>query len=186
MDTRSIAIVAAFDTKNVEARFLQDIIHQRGQRTLTIDVGVLSDPQIQTDIPAREVALKGGAELETLRISGDKAKAMEVMTRGAAVVAASLYGARCFDAIIGLGGTAGTAIGSSAMRALPIGVPKVLVSTVASGDTRTYMGTKDVTMMHSVVDVAGLNRISTRVLANAAGAVIGMVETELPSRQERP
>ena len=186
MDTKSIAIVAAFDTKNVEARFLEDIIRQRGHRTVTIDVGVLSDPQVPTDISAREIALQGGAELETLRISGDKAKAMEVMTRGAEVVSASLYAARRFDAIIGLGGTAGTAIGSSAMRALPIGVPKVLVSTVASGDTRPYVGTKDVTMMHSVVDVAGLNRISTRVLANAAGAAIGMVETELPPRQERP
>ncbi|MHB8218627.1 MAG: Tm-1-like ATP-binding domain-containing protein [Candidatus Sulfotelmatobacter sp.] len=186
MDTRSIAIIAAFDTKGVEARFLEDIIRQRGHRTLTIDVGVLSDPQVQTDITAREVALQGGAELETLRRSGDKAKAMEVMTRGAAVVAASLYAARRFDAIMGLGGTAGTAIGSSAMRALPIGVPKVLVSTIAAGDTRPYVGTKDITMMPSVVDIAGLNRISTRVLGNAAGAVIGMVETELPSRQERP
>ena len=87
METRTIAIVAAFDTKGVEAGFLEDIIRQRGHRTLTIDVGVLSDPQIQTDITAREVALQGGAELETLRRSGDKAKAMEVMTRGAAVVA---------------------------------------------------------------------------------------------------
>jgi uncharacterized protein (UPF0261 family) len=186
METRSIAIVAAFDTKGVEAGFLEDIIRQRGHRTLTIDVGVLSDPQIQADIAAREVALQGGAELETLRRSGDKAKAMEVMTRGAAVVAASLYAARRFDAIMGLGGTAGTAIGSSAMRAVPIGVPKVLVSTIAAGDTRPYVGTKDVTMMHSVVDIAGLNRISTRVLGNAAGAVIGMVETDLPPRQERP
>src|SRR5450755_2212002 len=186
MDTRSIAIVAAFDTKGVEARFLEDIIRQRGHRTLTIDVGVLSDPQIQTDITAREVALQGGAELETLRRSGDKAKAMEVMTRGAAAVAAKAYAARRFDAIIGLGGTAGTAIGSSAMRALPIGVPKVLVSTVAAGDTRPYVGTKDITMMYSVVDIAGLNRISTRVLGNAAGAVIGMAETQLPVRQERP
>src|SRR5579863_7634092 len=106
MDSRSIAIVAAFDTKAVEARFLEDIIRQRGHRTLTIDVGVLSDPQIQTDITALEVALQGGAELETLRSSGDKAKAMEVMTRGVAVVAASLYAARRFDAIISLGGTA--------------------------------------------------------------------------------
>jgi uncharacterized protein (UPF0261 family) len=111
---------------------------------------------------------------------------MEVMTRGAAIVAAKLYGERRFDAIIGLGGTAGTAIGSSAMRALPIGVPKVLVSTVAAGDTRPYIGTKDLTMMYSIVDIAGLNRISTRVLGNAAGAVIGMAETTLPAYEERP
>jgi len=111
---------------------------------------------------------------------------MEVMTRGAAAIAARLYGERRFDGIIGLGGTAGTAIGSSAMRALPFGVPKVLVSTVAAGDTRPYVGTTDLTMMYSVVDVAGVNRISARVLANAAGAVVGMVETPVPVVEERP
>jgi uncharacterized protein (UPF0261 family) len=111
---------------------------------------------------------------------------MDVMTRGAAVVAAKLYAAHRFDAVIGIGGSAGTVIASNAMRALPIGVPKVMVSTVASGDTRPYVGIKDITMMYSVVDIAGLNRISTQILANAAGAIVGMVETEVPSQQERP
>jgi uncharacterized protein (UPF0261 family) len=183
---RTIAIVVALDTKGAEARFIQEIIHQRGHRTVMIDVGVLADPQIAADISAREVAHEGGIELATLRESGNKGQAMDAMTRGAAVVAAKLYAARHFDAIIGLGGTAGTAIASSAMRALPIGVPKVLVSTVAAGDTRPYVGTKDITLMYSVVDIAGLNRISSRVLGNAAGAVIGMVETEPPNPQERP
>jgi uncharacterized protein (UPF0261 family) len=186
MQPKTVAIVAAFDTKGVEALFIDDIVRQRGHRTLTIDVGVLADPQVKTDISAGEVAREGGADLEALRSNKDKAGAMEAMTRGAAAFAAKAYAARRFDAIIGLGGTAGTAIGSSAMRALPIGVPKVLVSTVAAGDTRPYVGTKDITMMYSVVDIAGLNRISTRVLANAAGAVIGMTETAVPVRQERP
>ena len=186
MQAKTIAIVAAFDTKGVEALFLDDLVRKRGHRTLTIDVGVLADPQVQTDISAEEVAREGGADLNALRSNKDKSGAMEAMTRGAAAVAAKAYAARRFDAIIGLGGTAGTAIGSSAMRALPIGVPKVLVSTVAAGDTRPYVGTKDITMMYSVVDIAGLNRISTRVLGNAAGAVIGMAETPLPVRQERP
>ena len=150
-----------------------------------IDVGVLADAQMKADVESREVARAGGVELDELRRSADKGLAMEAMTRGAAVVAAKLYAARRFDAIIGIGGSAGTAISSSAMRALPIGVPKVIVSTVASGDTRPYVGSKDITMMYSVVDIAGLNRISSRVLANAAGAVIGMVETELPARQPR-
>ena len=183
---KTIAIVAAFDTKGREARFLESIIRERGHRSLTIDVGVLCEPESVVDIPASEVARAGGAELATLRREGNKAQAMQAMTGGAAAVAARLFAAGRFDAIIGLGGTAGTAIASSAMRALPIGVPKVLVSTVAAGDTRPYIGTKDLTLMYSIVDIAGLNRISTRVLGNAAGAVIGMVETELPDVEARP
>ena len=183
---KNIAIIAAFDTKGAEARFLEGIIRARGHRTLTIDVGVLTDPSMPVDISAGELAHAEGSDLQTLRSAGDKAQAMEVITRGAAIVAAKLYGERRFDAIIGLGGSAGTAIASSAMRALPIGVPKVLVSTVAAGDTRPYIGTKDLTMMYSIVDIAGLNRISTRVLGNAAGAVIGMAETTLPAYEERP
>ena len=151
-----------------------------------IDVGVMTDLPGDADISAREVAREGGVELATLRQNSNKSAAMDTMTRGAAVVAAKLYAARRFDAIIGLGGTAGTTIASSAMRALPIGLPKVIVSTVAAGNTAPYVGTKDITLMYSVVDIAGLNRISTRVLANAAGAVIGMSETVLPSQKERP
>jgi len=183
---RTIAIVAALDTKGDEARFIDEIVRQRGHCSLVIDVGVLGEPKGSADVTNAEVARDGGAELDELRRNADKGRAMEAMTRGAAVAAAKLYAARRVDAIIGIGGSAGTAIGASAMRALPIGVPKVLVSTVASGDTRPYVGTKDIAMVYSVVDIAGLNRISTRVLANAAGAVIGMAETELPARQERP
>jgi uncharacterized protein (UPF0261 family) len=111
---------------------------------------------------------------------------MAVMTRGAAVIAAQLHAERRIDGMIGLGGSAGTTIGTSAMRALPVGFPKLIVSTVAAGDTRPYVGTKDVTMMYSVVDVAGLNGISTPILTNAAGAIVGMVESEAPPRAERP
>jgi uncharacterized protein (UPF0261 family) len=186
VNAKTVAILAALDTKCAEANFIADAVRQRGHRVWMIDVGVLVDPQIKADTSSGEVAQAGGVAVETLRGKGDKAQAMETMTRGAAAVAAQLYAEKRFNAIIGIGGTAGTAIGSSAMRALPIGVPKVLVSTVAAGDTRPYVGTKDITMMYSVVDIAGLNRISTRVLANAAGAIIGMVETELPSPQERP
>ena len=182
---KTIAVIAALDTKGAEARFIEDIIRQRGHHPLVIDVGVLTDPPIGADVSAYEVAHEGGVELSTLRRGDNKGLAMEVMTRGAAIIATKLYGARRFDAIVGLGGSAGTAIASSAMRALPIGLPKVLVSTVGAGDTRPYVGTKDIALMYSVVDIAGLNRISTRVLSNAAGAVIGMVETNLPSREER-
>jgi uncharacterized protein (UPF0261 family) len=183
---KTIAIIAALDTKGDEARYIEGLIQQRGHRTVLIDVGVLTSPQGRVDVTSAEVAHQGGVELHELRGSADKARAMATMTRGAALVAAQLHAAQRIDAMIGIGGSAGTAIAASAMRALPIGLPKVLVSTVASGDTRPYVGTKDIAMLYSVVDIAGLNRISSRVLANGAGAVIGMVETELQSRQERP
>jgi uncharacterized protein (UPF0261 family) len=186
MQAKTIAIIAALDTKSAEAQFIERIVHARGHRSLVIDIGVLGDSKHRTDITGTEVAHEGGVELDDLRRRADKAHAMDVMTRGAAVVAAKLYAAHRFDAVIGIGGTAGTVIASSAMRTLPLGVPKVMVSTVASGDTRPYVGIKDITMMYSVVDIAGLNRISTQILANAAGAVIGMAETEVPSQQERP
>ena len=186
MSTKTIAVIAALDTKGAEAGFVADIVRQRGHRALMIDVGVQAHSLEFDGVSSQEVAQAGGAQLDALRTQGNKGHAMEVMTRGAAVISAQLHRQGKFDGIVGIGGTAGTAIGSSAMRALPIGVPKVLLSTVASGDTRAYVGTKDITMMYSVVDIAGLNRISTRVLANAAGAVIGMSETTLPERQERP
>jgi uncharacterized protein (UPF0261 family) len=186
MHGKTIAIIAALDTKGAEAQFIERIIHARGHRSLVIDIGVLGDSQYRADVECTDVAHEGGGELDDLRRRADKAQAMDTMTRGAAVVAAKLYAAHRFDAVIGIGGTAGTVMASNAMRALPIGVPKVMVSTVASGDTRPYVGIKDITMMYSVVDIAGLNRISTQILANATGAVIGMVETELPAQPERP
>jgi uncharacterized protein (UPF0261 family) len=183
---KTIAIVAALDTKGREASLIGSIVKQRGHHTLLMDVGVLGDFSVESDIANQNVAQEGGTDLELLRRSRDKAHAMEVMARGAEIIATKLYAEGKFDGIVGIGGTAGTAIASRAMRSLPFGVPKVLVSTVASGDTRPYVGIKDITMMNSVVDIAGLNRISSRVLANAAGAVIGMVETELPPHPERP
>lgn len=185
-ESKTIAVIAALDTKGAEARFVADIVRERGHRALMIDIGVLADPQRRADISSAEIAHEGGVELHQLRRSADKAQAMATMTTGAAVVAGRLYRARKFDGIIGLGGGAGTVIGSSAMRALPVGVPKVLVSTLAAGNMRPYVGTKDITTMYSVVDIAGLNGISTRVLANAAGAIVGMIETRIPTREIRP
>jgi uncharacterized protein (UPF0261 family) len=186
MKAKTVAIIAAFDTKGDEARFIEGLIRERGHRSLLIDVGVLTNAKGHVDVTSAEVAHEGGVELDELRGSADKAGAMATMTRGAALVAAQLHATQRIDAMIGIGGSAGTAIAASAMRALPIGLPKVIVSTVASGDTRPYVGTKDIAMLYSVVDIAGLNRISSRVLANGAGAVIGMVETELRPHQQRP
>lgn len=183
---RMVGIIAALDTKGAEARFLRDAIAARGLDTLVIDVGVLGAPAFAADVPRAEVAAAGGAELAQLVASQDKAAAMQAMTQGAAVVAARLHAAGRLDALIGLGGSAGTAIATSAMRALPIGVPKLAVSTVAAGDTRPYVGTKDVTLMYSVVDIAGINRLSARILTNAAAAIAGMATAEPPRLAERP
>ncbi len=183
---KTVAIVAALDTKGEEAELIRDFVSAHGLVPLVIDTGVLGRPTIAADVSREDVAGAGGASIEDLTASRDKARAMEVMTRGAAVVAARLHAERRLDGVIGIGGSAGTVIATSAMRALPVGVPKLCVSTVAAGDTRPYVGTKDVTLMYSVVDVAGINRLSGRILTNAAGAIIGMVQAEPPRLAERP
>jgi len=186
----TIAIVAALDTKGDEARLIRDYVRKRGHTPLLIDVGVLDEPRLHPDrdpaVDRDAVADAGGTSLLKLREAREKSSAMETMTRGAAVVAARLRAEGHLDGIIALGGSAGTAIGTSAMRALPVGVPKMMVSTVASGDTRAYVGTKDITMMYSVVDVAGINRLSAAILTNAAGAIVGMVEAEPPAFEDKP
>jgi uncharacterized protein (UPF0261 family) len=181
-----VGIIAALDTKGAEARFLRDAIAARGLDTLVIDVGVLGAPAFAADVSRAEVAAAGGADLAALVASQDKAAAMAAMTQGAAAVAARLHAEGRLGALIGLGGSAGTAIATSAMRALPVGVPKLAVSTVAAGDTRPYVGTKDVTLMYSVVDIAGINRLSARILTNAAAAIAGMATAEPPRLAERP
>jgi uncharacterized protein (UPF0261 family) len=183
---KTVAIVAALDTKGAEARLIREFVVARGLTPLVVDVGVLGEPPLPADVSRAEVAAAGGVGLDALARSRDKARAMETMTAGAAVVARRLFAEGRLDGIIGLGGSAGTAIAASAMRALPIGVPKLIVSTVASGDTRPYVGTRDLTLMYSVVDVAGINRLSARILTNAAAAIVGMVEAEPPALPERP
>lgn len=186
MAITSITIFAALDTKGAEAGLLRDVIAQHGVMPLVVDVGVLGQPTIDADVKRAQVAAAGGDEIDSLVRNQDKGHAMAVMTSGAAAIAKQLYDEGRLDGIIGIGGTAGTAIASSAMRALPVGVPKLLVSTVASGDTRPYVGTKDIAMMYSVVDIAGINRLSGQILANAASAIAGMVTGTTPELPERP
>ncbi|MFW6162363.1 MAG: Tm-1-like ATP-binding domain-containing protein [Planctomycetota bacterium] len=183
---KTIALIGALDTKGADFAFVNGEIERRGHQTLVIDAGVVGEPGIQADVPAAEVAEAGGTSLEDLRAKQDKALAMETMTKGIAAVVKELHDKGQIDGVLAMGGSAGTAIGTAAMRALPIGVPKVMVSTVAAGDTQAYCGTKDVVLIPSVVDVAGVNRISAPIYANAAGAVCGMVEAEPPAIEEKP
>jgi uncharacterized protein (UPF0261 family) len=182
----TVLLIATLDTKAEELAYVRQLIEARGHRTRVLDAGVLGEPGFAPDRTADEVAQAGGRALEALRAAGDRGAALDVMARGAAVLAAAEHADGRIDAVLGLGGSCGTAIATCAMRALPVGLPRVMVSTVASGPVGSYVGVTDITMMYSVVDVAGLNRISRRILANAAGAVCGMIEQEPPAVDDRP
>jgi uncharacterized protein (UPF0261 family) len=181
----TIAIIGTLDTKGEEFSFLKDEIEKRGCRTLLIDVGVLGQPMIEPDIPAEVVAEAGGARLSDLVEQHDRGRALDTMSIGIAKVMRQLNEEGRVDGVISMGGGGGTAIGTSGMRVLPVEVPKLMVSTIAAGDTSPYVGTTNITMMPSIVDVAGLNRISRRIFAHAAGAICGMVmgKYEEPSEQ---
>lgn len=183
---KTIALIGALDTKGPEFAFVKDEIERRGHHAFVINTAVMGEPLFPPDMSAAQVAEAGGVSLEALRAVADRGHAIEVMVRGAAQVCQALYDGGKIDAVMGMGGSAGTVIATSAMRALPLGVPKVMVSTLASGDVKPYVGTSDIVMLHSVVDVAGVNRISARIYANAVGAVIGMVETAVPVVQAKP
>jgi uncharacterized protein (UPF0261 family) len=184
---KTIAVVGALDTKGGEFAFLKSEIEKRGFRTLVIDTGVLGDPAFPPDVSREAVAKAGGADLSDLVAKKDRGEAMAVMTRGVAEVARELHAAGKIDGMISMGGGGGTVMGTSAMRVLPVGFPKLMVSTVASGDTSAYVGTSDITMMPSIVDVSGLNRISRTIFTNAAGAICGMVAGEIaPGEEEKP
>jgi len=176
---KTIAILGALDTKGQEFSYLKDEIENRGLDTFVINVGVMGEAPFVPDVSAEEVARAGGSELSSLVERADRSEAMAAMTRGVAKVVSQNYATGKFDGIISMGGGGGTAMGTSAMRALPIGVPKLMVSTVASGDTSQYVGTSDIIMAPSIVDVAGLNRISRTVFSNAAGAICGMVSGDV-------
>ena len=178
---KTVAIIGAFDTKGQEFSFLKTEIEKHGCKTFMINVGVLGDGPFNSDVTASQIADAGGSTLQKLATEKDRGQAMEVMTRGAAVMAKRLYDQGNFDGIISMGGSGGAVVGTSAMRVLPVGIPKLMVTTVASGDVSAYVGTTDITMMPSIVDVSGLNRISRSIFANAAGAICGMVSAEKAS-----
>jgi uncharacterized protein (UPF0261 family) len=176
---KTIAILGALDTKGQEFAFLKTEVEKRGFHTLVIDFGVLGAPFFTPDISNQRIVEAGGTSLNDLVNRNDRGEAMAVMAEGAAVIVRQLYDERKIDGIISMGGGGGTSVATSAMRALPVGFPKLMVSTVAAGDTVGYIGTTDITMMPSIVDVAGINRISRMIYTNAAGAICGMVASEV-------
>src|SRR5437867_5128537 len=181
----TIAILGTMDTKGEEHAFVASQIKQRGHQVLVIDVGALEPPKLAPDITREEVARAAGVDLAALVARRDRGEAVGAMSRGAPIVLARLVAEKKIDGVISLGGGGGTAIATAAMRALPIGLPKLMVSTLASGNTAQYVGVKDIVMFPSIVDVAGLNRISRQILTRAAGAICGMVEAGQASRLSR-
>lgn len=183
---KTVALLGALDTKGIEYGFVKQCIEARGLRTLVIDMGVLGEPRIAADVSREAVARAGGAELSDLVARQDRGEAVAAMARGAAALVAQLYAEGRFDGILALGGGGGTSIACGAMRTLPLGVPKVMVSTVAGTDVSGYVGVKDIVMVPAIVDVSGINRISREVFARAAGAICGMLQTEIPPGDDRP
>jgi len=179
--SKTVVIVGALDTKGQEFIFAKDLIEQQGLRTLVVDFGVLGEPAFKPDVTRAEVAAAGGGDLAYLASGQHKDEAMKTMATGLAAIVRKLFDEGQLDGILGMGGSGGTSIATAAMRTLPVGVPKVMVSTVAGGDVSAYAGAKDITFMPSIVDVAGFNRISRVIYTNAAGAIAGMVNTPRPA-----
>ncbi len=183
---KTVLLVGAMDTKGEDFAHVKHLIEQHKVKALVVDFGVLGDPVgIAPDIPNSEVAEAGGSDITTMRAEQKKDFCMETMTKGLVKVVRKLYDEGKVDGVLGMAGTGGTSIASAAMRALPVGFPKIMVSTVASEDVSAYVGTKDITMFPSIVDVAGLNRISRLIYSNAVGAIVGMVKQKRPKIDAR-
>jgi uncharacterized protein (UPF0261 family) len=181
----TVVLVGTLDTKGNELAYLRDRVREHGVDVLLVDAGVF-EPQVEADITHDEVARAAGEDVSELASRGDRGAAVTAMALGAVEVARRLQADGRLDAIAGVGGSGNSAIATAAMRALPVGVPKLMVSTLASGDTRPYVGAVDVTMTYSVVDISGVNSISARILANAAGAIAGMAKATVPPVAEKP
>ena len=183
----TVVLVGTLDTKGLEYAYLADRIRESGVEVVLVDAGIVGAPQTTPDVSREDVAAAVGADVQSLADAGDRGAAVETMARGAAEIVKRLHAEGRLDAIGGLGGSGGSSIATYAMRQLPIGIPKLMVSTVASGDTSPYVGSVDVTMMYSVVDIAGVNSISAKIMTNAAAALVGMAKATVPPLgEEKP
>ena len=176
----TVLLLGTLDTKGEEFEFLRDRLQLAGVGTLLADVGTLEPPRGRPDITREEVGAETGLEVGALGAAGDRGAAIAAMAGAAAALTRRLYDEGRIHGLLSAGGSGNTAIATTAMQALPVGVPKLMVSTMAAGDTSDYVGGVDVTMMASVTDVAGVNSISSRILANAAAAMAGMVRAPAP------
>lgn len=177
----TVVLAGTLDTKGLEYAFVQSRLREVHRvDTLLVDVGILGSPAIAADITREEVARAAGADIATLAAANDRGAGIETMCAGLCAIVRRLHAEGRLDGILGLGGSGGTSLITRAMRELPVGVPKLMVSTVASGDTRAYVGASDVTLMYSVIDISGINSVSAPILANAAAAIAGMATAPKP------
>jgi uncharacterized protein (UPF0261 family) len=183
---KTVALLATLDTKGVEIAYMRDCVIARGHRALVIDSGLMGEAVTTADIPNTRVAEAGGSSLQTLRRNADREESAPIMAAGATRLVRELVARGEIHALVALGGTQGTTLSTAVMRALPYGFPKIMVSTMASGNVARWVGTRDITMMYSVTDIMGLNPFMRRVLANAVGAACGMAEVELPDSAAKP
>lgn len=182
----TIAVLGTLDSKGEEHAFVAGLIAARGHRPLLIDVGTGGPATVTPDITREQVAAAAGLDLAALMAKKDRGECVVAMTQAAPLLLAKLAAEGRIQGVISLGGGGGTAIGTAAMRALPLGFPKLMVSTLAAGNVAPYLGTKDITMMPSIADVAGLNRLSRTIFTRAAGAICGMVDAEPAVDSARP
>jgi uncharacterized protein (UPF0261 family) len=183
MSDKTIIILATLDTKGQEAQYLREQIQKLGDRALVIDVGVVGKPATEADISREAVAEAGGTPLAKLLEKPDREVAAPIMAAGATHIVTNLVSEGKAQGIVSMGGTQGTTLATAVMRALPYGVPKVMVSTMASGNVAPWVDIKDITMMFSVTDILGLNPVMHKILANAAGAVCGMANVDVALEQ---
>lgn len=179
----TIAVIGTLDSKGHEHAFVAEEIRKSGHQALLVDVGTLGDPQVNPDRTRDEVL---NAAMLVLPKAEDRGERVGVMALALPLFLSQLVAKGEIDGVISLGGGGGTAIATAGMRALPVGFPKLMVSTLASGNTAHYVGTKDIVMFPSIVDVAGLNQISRTIFARAAGAICGMAEKKIESGDAKP
>jgi uncharacterized protein (UPF0261 family) len=184
---KTVVIVSTLDTKSDEVGYLRERLQQGGVDTIVVDAGVLGQPCVGADISSEEVAHLGGSSVQELRASKDEGVAILVMSEGATKVAQNLYARGKLDGIIGVGGSLNTSLGTYVMRSLPFGVPKLMVSTMASRDISPWIGHRDIVVFPSVTDICGLNPMTKRTLASAAAAIVGMVKADFrPAAADKP
>ena len=176
----TVAVLATLDTKGVESAYVKERIEALGGEALLIDMGLVGEPGTPADISREELIAAGGSSLEALLKKPDRQEAAPVLIAGATAVLQGLLAEGRVDAVLGFGGTQGSSNCSAVMQALPYGFPKLLLSTMASGDTSSFVGIKDITMMFSVSDILGLNPLARTILANAAACAWGMAQAGIP------
>jgi uncharacterized protein (UPF0261 family) len=183
-----IYLLATLDTKGPEAGFLRDLLEGLSLTVQVVDVGCLGEPKIAADVPREQVFAAGGQSCEVLKSQADRGAAVTAAAQGAAALIRQLHDQGQVAGVIGIGGSAGTTIATAAMRTLPIGVPKLMISTLASGAVRPWVGDKDIFMLKSIVDIAGINRISRAIFQQAARAMAGMVslKSSVEQAENRP